>query len=307
MWRLINPIRRRLEERLDQAWTLARWKLASRLAVVPFDGRPRFALLTVNRSTTRYLKLMLLTLCQQNRLDLVRRIVICDNHSRDGGAPFVRRLGARVAQIEVVENRHFLNHARGMRRCIATLTRSESKKTGSGQANVLLCCDTDVVFRDPNTLADLADLIVTQQADVAGELREGLFSWPEAQASFLAVRTECYWRRQTVPWVNHGSPAYWLQRSVWRAGGRLVHFPSNQGGYVLHRGRASVAALQTYAPGSSYGGVTSTEPHFMGVPDGARIWKEIESRYAALLDPLAEDRLLDVLAGRLGRLSVGAE
>jgi hypothetical protein len=57
-----NRLRRPLEQRVDQAWTMARSRLEHARPVVPFDGDPRFAVLTVNFSTTRYLKLMLLTL-----------------------------------------------------------------------------------------------------------------------------------------------------------------------------------------------------------------------------------------------------
>jgi hypothetical protein len=68
---------------VDQAWTLARSKLERKDPVAPFDGDPRFALLTVNFSTTRYLKLMLLTLTDQNALSRVHPIVVVHNRSRD--------------------------------------------------------------------------------------------------------------------------------------------------------------------------------------------------------------------------------
>lgn len=297
---MFNRVRRRLEERLDQAWTLARWKLRAGPSYPRFDGDPRFALLTVNRSTTRYLKLMLLTLCQQSALSQVVRIVICDNRSRDGGGPFLRRLAARVARLHLVENQFFLNHARGMRRCIDALTRLESGLAASSRSNLWLCCDTDLVFRNPATLVDLGRRFVHDQAALAGELRRHHFAYPEAQASFVAVRADWYTRPGIVPWVNHGSPSYWMQRSIWRAHGRVVDFPSNHGGYVLHRGRAAVAAIQRHDRLSSYAHVPTTAPHFMGVRDGAFIWRAIEAEHERWLDPAAEDELLDHLARRLG-------
>jgi hypothetical protein len=116
-----NRVRRQLEQRLDQAWTLARSRLEPARPIVSFDGDPRFALLTVNFSITRYLKLMLLTLTEQSALSNVQRIIIVDNRSRDGGVPFLRALARQVDRVHLVEHRHFLNHARGMRTCVRTL------------------------------------------------------------------------------------------------------------------------------------------------------------------------------------------
>lgn len=297
---MINRLRRRLEERLDQAWAWARWMARPLPPAPPFDGEPRFALLTVNRSTTRYLKLLLLTLCEQQHLGLVRRIVICDNASRDGGAGFTHRLAQRVPRVHLVTNRFFLNHARGMRRCIGALIALEAEIPESARSNLLLCCDTDVVFRDPATLAQLGRAIVAKQAAFAGELRHGVWPYPEAQASFLAVRADWYTRPGIVPWVNHGSPSYWMQRSIWRSQGRVVDFPSNHGGYILHRGRSAVEAAQIHARFSSHAGARAVRPHFMGVKGGEEIWAALEARHAPLLLPAAEGELLELLAARLG-------
>jgi hypothetical protein len=294
-----NAIRRHLEMRADQGWTLARRTLPSRRRAEEFDGDPRFAILTVNRSTTRYLKLMLLTLCEQIHLGLVERLIITDNHSRDGGASFLRSLAAAVERVELVENRTFLNHARGIRRGLRRLDAVESRLPARQRSNLLLLCDPDVVFRNRETLLDLATVVVVNDAAFAGELRRNVHPYPEAQASFLVVRRDWYSRRDVVPFVNHGSPAYWMQRSIWQAGGTVVDFPSNFGGYVLHRGRAAVAATREYTPWASYATARSRVPHFMGVPDGQKIWDAIEVRHADLLEPASESALVDMLAERL--------
>ena len=48
----------------------------------------------------------------------------------------------------------------------------------------------------------------------AGELRHNLYPYPEAQASFFAVRRDCYARSDIDPIVHHGAPAYFMQRSI---------------------------------------------------------------------------------------------
>jgi hypothetical protein len=279
-------------------WTLARSELERDASVAPFDGDPRFALLTVNFSTTRYLKLMLLTLTDQDALSRVHRIVVVDNRSRDGGVPFLRALARRVDRVHLREHRHFLNHARGMRSCVRALERVEQAEPAVSPSNLLLFCDPDVVFVNPATLRDLGDAVVDHDAAFAGELRRPPPDL-DVQASFFVVRRDTYARRDVVPFVNHGSPALWMQRSIWRAGLPVADFPSNHGGYILHRGRTAVAAAHEFFPQHSYSTADARHPHFMGVREGPRLWAEIEDRFAQLLRPEAETRLLAFLAERL--------
>jgi hypothetical protein len=301
---LVNRIRRHLEERCDQLVTLARWKLQARRPAAPevaFDGpgQARFALLTVNRSTTRYLKLMLLTLCEQTRLDRIYRIIVCDNGSRDGGKEFLRRLAQACPRILLVELQRGTSHARGMRHAIAALRTAEAAVAPPRRANIWLFCDTDIVFRNPATLADLGDRMLAEGAAFAGELTQHMYPYPEAQASFVAVRADWYTRPEVVPWVNHGAPSYWMQRSIWRAKGRGLHFPSNHGGYILHRGRTAVASARTYDPLGSYATAPLVRPHFMGVTGGQAIWDEIEGRHAHLLEEAQGEALITHLCDRL--------
>ena len=290
-----------MEQRADQAWAVLAKRVFRRRHVGSFDGDPRFALLIVNFSTTHYLKLLLLTLGEQHELEFVHRIVIADNDSRDGGQAFLRALSARVARVELVQHRRFLNHARGMRGALRALDRVEAHVPEAERTNLLLFCDTDVVFRNPETLFDLAAATVANDAALVGELRK-VYEYPDVQASFFVVRRDSYERPDVPPWMNHGAPAYALQRGIWRAGLTVVDFPTNQGGYVLHRGRAGVVAAHDYVPRHSYATVANSMPHFMGVPGGAEIWAAIEARYADLLERQSEARLLDVLADRFSGL-----
>jgi hypothetical protein len=262
----------------------------------PFDGSARFGLVTVNFSTTHYLKLMLLTLVEQHELARLSRVIVVDNDSRDGGKRFCRNLADACPNIHLIEHRHWLNHGRGLRSGVAELERVEQGLLPSQRSNVLLVCDTDIIFRNPETLEGLAHLFETEGAVFAGELRRGLYPYPEAQASFFALRRDAYGRKDVRPFVHHGAPAYWTQRSLWQAGFTLTDFPSNRGGYILHRGRSAVAASRKYRPGNPHATAPGYHPHFMGILDGHSVWAAMETRYAELLTPEAEDKLLEILA-----------
>jgi len=292
----IDKVRRHTQQRLDQAVALTAKRLGPSQRTPAWDGDPRIALLTVNFSTTRYLKLMLLTLAEQEDLNLLERIVICDNGSQDDPEPFLTELESHVERVTVTRNSHPLSHARGMRSALKALR--EVEKGSDRPANILLFCDTDVVFRSPETLRALADRFKNDDGVAfVGELRRHVFPYPEAQASFLAVRRDWAERRATAPWVDHGSPAYWMQRSIWEQGGRGDDFASNRGGYILHRGRSGVVAGQEHFPSHHLRTETYNNPHYMGVPGGPAIWSEIEQRHASLIEDPEPGRVVEALAG----------
>lgn len=295
----LNSLRRHAAEILDQGVTWTNWKLGNRAELVPFDGTARFGLVTVNFSTTQYLKLMLLTLVEQRDLGLISRIVLVDNDSRDGGRKFCRLVADACPNVHLVENRFWTNHARGLRSGLSELARLEKEIPAEQKSNVLLACDTDIIFRNPDTLRYIANEFDNSGAAFAGELRTGLYDFPEAQASFFALRLDAYNRPDVVPFVHHGAPAYWTQRSLWRAGLPIIDFPSNEGGYILHRGRSGVSATREYHRYDAYSTAPNHQPHYMGIPGGEAIWAATESRYANILLPGQENKLVDFLSGRL--------
>ena len=298
---LPNAARRAIAQSIDQALVRSLKRIGKPSPVTPFQPPARFSLVTVNFSTTCYLKLMLLTLCEQDDLAHLSRIVIVDNNSRDGGVAFLEKLAASTPRIHLLRNRFNCTHANGLRKGIRQIEQLERELSEENRSNVILVCDTDIVFRNPSTLKALASCFLDGETAFAGELRHGLYPYPEAQASFFAVRRDCYARPDIAPIVHHGSPAYFMQRSLWQAGLKLADFPSNHGGYILHRGRSGVAASKKYHAWGPYATTNNDDPHYMGVEGGEKIWKEIEDRYLELLEPGSEEILLDRLLDCLDR------
>lgn len=289
----INSLRRHAEMFLDQQWTLAAQRLTPAWTPPPFDGEVRFALITVNFSTTRFLKLMLLTLLGQESLSRIGRIVIVDNDSRDGGREFLRKLARRVPSITLIENSFFPTHARGMRLGIEWLKANDTPVQSPDFSNVLLFCDTDIIFRRPDTLNAVARQFMDPEVGFAGELRREIYPYPEAQASFIAVRRDLYHHPQVSPLVHHGAPAYFMQRSLHQMGVKLADFPSNSAGYILHRGRAGVAATREFRAWDAHATATTHLPHYMGVEGGEAIWASTETRLRYWLAPEREPELIE--------------
>jgi hypothetical protein len=269
-------------------------RVAGRATSAGHDGR--VALIVVNFSTTRMTRLLLATLAEQEGLDRVSRVVIVDNGSRDGGLPLLRRLAAEVDGIDLVERRWWLHHGPGMRAGLRHLDRV------GDPAGAILFVDTDVIFRDAGTI-DAVAAHLDAGAALVGEHRQRGHArpGPNIQASFVAVRRNVLRRSDVHPPVHDGAPLYRMQLDVERAGLPVVDFPSNHGGYVLHRGRAGVAAAAIFRPGHSHATAPRQAAHFMGVPNGGSIWAEVEHRHARLLESDGDDALIRLLATRLTR------
>src|SRR5262245_48680942 len=118
----LGAVRRNAAAAVDGVWAPL-VKRAQRVRPVPFgaDDDPRLALVTVNFSTTHYLQLMLATLADQTGLELLDRVVIVDNGSRDGGVEFLRELDRRLGRVTLAERRRFPTHAHGMRAGVKAL------------------------------------------------------------------------------------------------------------------------------------------------------------------------------------------
>lgn len=300
---LLGRLRRRSAQALDQLRVRLTPSAQAPGAPPPWDGSGRFAILTVNYHTTHYLKLMLLTLAEQQALHrLLTDIVIVDQCSRDGGVAFLQRLAEAVDCVALTRRQRRLHHAVGMRAAVTTLETRNAGRLPTEQANILLFCDPDVIFLRDDTLMRLSACFSENDGiSHAGELRTHLHPLPEAQASFLAVRRDWAARPGISPFVHHGSPAWWMQRDLQNAGGVAAHFPGNADGFVLHRGRSAVQAASRFAPSSPYAGATSNKPHYMGVENGAERWAGVEARWSPLLETSAEDRLIDHLSARYSR------
>ena len=111
-----------------------------------------------------------------------------------------------------------------MRSGLRLLDLVEADAASTESANIVLSCDADVIFRRRDTLSELAKVFVEEGAALAGEIRKHFYPYPEAQASFIAVRRDCYSRKDIAPWVNHGAPAHSIQRSIWRAELPVLNF-----------------------------------------------------------------------------------
>jgi glycosyltransferase involved in cell wall biosynthesis len=234
----------------------------------------RVAVVTVSYNTRELTGLLLWSLRRiVDWPDL--EIVVVDNGSRDGSAELLAE-AERGGVCVLLANDANRQHGPGLNQGISWL----ATRPGPRPAWLWILDSDAVAARGDVLAAALAAAAASGPAAIVGEPqwdrwhqvdRFGLYS--------LLLDPARAWRPETGTFTDGGDPAFELLAAATRLGLRQASFPFTAGGYLIHRGRGSLAAVHTagdeahplyeWAAGHH-------EPHFGGVP-------RADQRYAALL------------------------
>lgn len=286
----MGKIERRIRERTDQAEvafvrTLSRRRKQS----IQRGHSTSSSLIVVNFNTLDHLKLMLATLAEKGSDWNLNNIVIVDNGSTDGSWDFLKLLSSRT-RIYCVRNSGRTSHASGLRFGIKA-SKQICDNSQSGPENYFVI-DADILFLRNDLLSRMVQMLNGEQAAVVGELQYDVGE-PYAHPSCMLLHGDSYQDPRVWPFVDHGAPALWLQRSMRRIGMRIVDFPIKKDEYIVHVGRGSLAGIKAFAHRSPYASARVTDPHFHGNPNGEKLWVSKKIQFQDMLSPGSESKLID--------------
>lgn len=247
------------------------------------------AAVVVNYNTKQLIAALLLSVYRVLPPGSVETIVVVDNGSTDGSAPFLRALRDR-GLIRLVENTGSTYHGPGLNAGINELARL--RKAGEIGAGLVWVLDSDVLVLRGDVLADAVPVFAATGAAMVGQARHGdTGERPYTLISCQLLDPAKVWQRGIRPFWDHGDPGVAMQESLDRKGLVRADFSFYRSGYVLHRGRATIKSVfeqgitenRWFAAGAQRG-----EPHFHGHPDGEAIYDAFLARMereAPGLDP----------------------
>jgi len=296
--RSLNRVRRRTEQAVDQALILVSQRVVPKPATTPFDGAARVSVVTVSFNTLRLTKLMLLTLADCWLHAQPRKLVVVDNGSTDGSREFLRRLSVSSPILHVIENRGQSSHAHGLRCGIRHIESIEREISVTQRTNVFLIVDSDVIFLSSDLFPRIIEVLIRQDAALVGQLQYDVGE-PYAHPCCMLLRRDCYGDKRVLPFVNHGAPALWLQRSMRKAGMKIVDFPVLEESFIVHRGRGTIDAIPSHARFHSCATAPYHGAHYHGNANGEQLWYATESRFDALLKPACEEDAIRFINSRL--------
>jgi hypothetical protein len=245
----------------------------------PGAGRGRVAVVSVSYNTRELTGLLLWSLRRIVHWPGLE-IVIVDNGSRDGSAELLAEAGQAGACV-LLANDVNRQHGPGLNQAISWLASRPVPLPAW-----IWIADSDVVAARPDVLSAALAVADRGRAVLVGEPQWD--PWHQVErfgVHSLLVDPAQVWRPGIGPFTDGGDPAFDLLSSAARSGLRMAAFPFTAEGYVIHRGRGSLAAvfaaedrshpLYDWAAGHH-------DPHFGEVP-GA------DQRYKALLQAFRED------------------
>jgi glycosyltransferase involved in cell wall biosynthesis len=206
-------------------------------------------------------------------------IVVVDNGSRDGSAQLLAE-AERDGVCTLLANDGNRHHGPGLNQGISYL----ASRLGP-RPEWIWILDSDVVAAGPDALSAAIATARRHSAAVVGEPQRDQWH-PDGRFGMYSLLLDpaVAWQERAGPFADGGDPSRGLLVSAARLGISMAPFPYTAGGYVIHRGRGSLAAVHAdrdYSHPFYEWAKDHHAPHFAGVP-GA------DQRYHALLQEFRE-------------------
>ncbi|HXT90675.1 MAG TPA: glycosyltransferase family 2 protein [Trebonia sp.] len=221
-------------------------------------------------------------------------VVVVDNGSRDGSAELLARVSA-AGGCRLITNAANAMHGPALNQAMSFLAAS-----GPGLPRWVWALDSDVVISRPDALSKAVERAEQTDAAIAGE--SWWDAWQETDrflAYSLLVDPARVWRDGIEPFADGGDPAFDLLQSAQAEGQTLTEFPFVRGGYVIHRGRGSLAAVRESDDSAhpSYDWARDHhEPHFGLVAGAAVRHGELLTAFRAEIGPLDNPKAAETLS-----------
>jgi hypothetical protein len=240
------------------------------------------AVVTVNYNTAALVSLLIWSLYRVLAAGTLDRVVVVDNGSGDGSAELLSGL-ADAGLCSLVANGDNRQHGPGLSQGLSFLA-EQASLTGRAPAWVWVL-DSDCVVARPDALEAALHAARTARAAVVGESQPD--PWHETDrfgTHCLLVDPARTWRDPLAPFEAGGDPSFAFLSSCRAVGLRLAEFGFLADGYVIHRGRGTLARLMESQEASNplYSwALGHHEAHFGEVDGAAERYERLTARFRA--------------------------
>jgi glycosyltransferase involved in cell wall biosynthesis len=214
----------------------------------------------------------------------VLEIVVVDNGSRDGSAEMLADAGQGGVCV-LLANDINRQHGPGLNQGISWLASRPAPLPAW-----IWILDSDAVVARPDALSGALTAAEAGSAALAGEPQWDRWHHAELPGLHsLLLDPARVWRPGAKPFTDGGDPSFELLTSAATLGLRVAAFPFTADGYVIHRGRGSLAAVLAAGDGSHplyQWAAGHHDPHFGDVPGAERRYEGLLRSFREATGPL---------------------
>lgn len=204
--------------------------------------RSGVSVVTINRNTMFLTSLLAWSLFRILRTGQLRDLVVVDNGSDDGSRDLLRGLD-QAGLCHLLANEDNPGHGSGLNQAISYLAQ-EAQRRGKSPAWIWVL-DSDCCVARPDALASALEAARRSGAAVVGESEWD--PWRQTDRfglHCLLLDPVRAWQPPLRDFDPGGDPSYAFLSSCAQAGLVLTDFPFLAAGYVIHRGRGSLAHVK---------------------------------------------------------------
>jgi glycosyltransferase involved in cell wall biosynthesis len=275
---------------------------ASQGRVTEWPARPtsrdtpvRVAVITVNYNTRLLIAQLIYSLYARPGTRQLAQVLVVDNASTDGSRELLQRMaGAGLCELIVNDEQRY--HGPALNQAMNRLAEQEEVGSLARHIDYVWVLDSDCVIIRPNTLTEATRALQCSGAALAGQASANQWHAEETIGLFsLLVDPGQVWRDPIPPFEDSGEPSLALQLGCAAAGLSRIEFPFTHAGFLVHRGRSTLAAVLSRGETANKlyrWAVEHHEPHFNAEPGAVDLYQVFQAEFAAACRDMESDEAI---------------
>lgn len=223
-------------------------------------------------------------------------VLVVDNGSTDGSAQLLAE-AAEGGLCHLIRNDVNIHHGPALNQAMDTVLGQEAPPRH------VWILDSDVVICRGDALRDVLAVATRQDAAIVGERHWD--QWRQMhrfELYSLLLDPAQVWRTGVAGFRDNGDPSFDLLEASHRVGQVSADFPFAAEGYVVHRGRASLAGVVASDDRSHplyEWALEHHEPHFGGIPGAQERYESLHTRFRSEVGDLSGASLIAACQSRI--------
>lgn len=227
--------------------------------------------------------------------DELRSVVVVDNGSADGSLDLLQA-AAEAGLCELILNQQNRHHGPGLSQAVSHLAQAQQSQPQTGPRPWLWLLDSDCVVARGDAATAAIAVATEQNAALVGEAYWNQWNNRNQFAGFsLLLDPALVWRTAVGVIPDGGDPIGDFEQACVENGVPRCPFPFTQDGYLIHRGRSTLAAVRERAEVENplyEWAQTHHAAHFQEAPDAEARYAELVAEFEQQVPELTADALI---------------